>query len=103
MEHYKIHIERTAAKDMRKIGKYISLILFSHILAGKLMIEINQKLQILKVFPEAYQVSHNYIDKSKIYRRAVVKNYSIIYYVLKEENKVVVTHIYYNKRKVFNF
>ena len=101
--NYKILFEKTAEEDLEEIYYYIINNFFSKDIANRLITEIYKRIQILKELPCAYPILYNYIDKRKEYRRIVVKNFSIIYYVLKEEETVVIVHIYYNKRKFFNF
>ena len=103
MSHYRILEKQSFKNDLREISNYIILNFSSVLAVKKLISEINSKIQNLKELPCAYPILYKYIDKSRDYRRIVVKNYSIIYYVLKEEKTVVIVHIYYNKRKFFNF
>jgi len=99
---YKIIIKSSAKKDINKITNYIIKNFKSNRIAEKLISEIRDKMLILQEYPNAYQTLFNYKYTDRKYKRVVVDNYSIIYYILEEQKKVVIVHIYYNKRNFFN-
>ena len=89
-------------KELKCIKSYIIKISKSVIVAENLIAKISVKLQILQEYPNAYQTLCNYKYNNRKYKRIIVENYSIIYYILEKQKRVVIIHIFYNKRKFFN-
>ena len=99
---YELYINETAKIDMKKNYRYIVKNFSSYIVADRIIAKINNKILILKHYPHMYPILYNHKEKVRKYRRIIIGNYSIIYYILEKQKKVVIIHIFYNKRKFFN-
>ena len=103
LSRYEVIIKDSANKDIEDIMTYIIENFKSFYIAENLLKKIRNKIMILQESPQTFQTLYNYKYKNREYKRIIVENYSIVYYILKEQKKVFIVHIYYNKRKVFNF
>ena len=82
-------ITQKADEDIFSAIAYIKNELFSVDAAKNLYAEIFKTIEDLTIFAEA----HTVISRSKhVYRRAMVNNYKLIYYV--EDNTVVIARLY---------
>ena len=102
LKQYEIIIKNSANKDLNQISKYIIDNFKSINIAEKLLARINKRISILQEYPNAFQTLNNYQYKGYKCKRLVVENYSIIYYILEEQKKVIIIHVFYNKRNFFN-
>lgn len=103
MNYYSIILNKSAYIDFEEIYKYIYTNFNSKSIADKIIDKISNKILFLKEFPYAFQKLEKYKFDGQICRRVIVGNYSIIYYILEGQKKVVIVYIYYNKRNFFNF
>jgi len=82
-------ITQKADEDIFSAIEYIKNELFNVDAARNLYVEIFKTIEDLTLFPEL----HTVISRSKhVYRRAMVKNYKLIYYV--ENDTVIIARLY---------
>ena len=95
---YKVAYLPLALHDLLSIGKYIKEKLHNPQAAEDLAEEIVAKIENLKDFPYANRI---YLPLKKLkqeYRRMVVKNYLIFYWVDEENKTVTVARVIYSRR-----
>ena len=83
----------SAKDDIRDIYEYISNILLSVSSADKLIFEFEKRISALKSMPKLGSL---YGDT--IYRKIVVKNYIIIYYIDLEGDYIYISRVVYSRR-----
>lgn len=98
METYDIEVLEKADEDMRRLGKYISEELQNPAAAERITDKIWDEIERLAKNPYVYQV---YIPLSSLkqeYRKLLVENYHILYYVKETEKKITVSRVVYARR-----
>lgn len=99
---YKVVITLIAYKETRKIYNYLTEELYAEKAAKNLMRKIETKIQILEHLPKIY-VELEKVDKfGKKYRKIIINNYIILYFIDEEKQTVVISHIYYAKSNYIN-
>ena len=93
---YKIIYNLTAQKELLDIQYYITVILKEPKIANKLIQKILKSIEILQLYPQLFQK----IGKLKQIRRAVVKNYNILYSFDKIRKKVFILHFNHNSKNI---
>lgn len=86
----------SAKDDIKDIYEYISNILLSVNSADKLIFEFEKRISALKFMPKLGSL---YGDT--IYRKIVVKNYIIIYYIDLEGDYIYISRVVYSRRSFF--
>ena len=82
-----------ARSDMVEIVEYISKELFNPSAAEKLANEMIQTAQRLTEFPYISPIYHTIKPLKYEYRKLIVKNYILLYYVEENAKKVVVARV----------
>ena len=95
---YKIAYLPLALHDLLSIVKYIKEKLHNPQAAEDLAEEIVAKIENLKDFPYANRVYLPLKELKQEYRRMVVKNYLIFYWVDEENKTVTVARVIYSRR-----
>jgi len=95
---YNLIYKNTFKKELNSIKMDIIKISKSINIAENLLARIKKRISILQEYPNAFQTLNNYKYKDYKCKRLVVENYSIIYYVLEKQKRVVILHIFNNRR-----
>ena len=100
MATYEIEVLEKADEDMRLLGKYISGELQSPMAAERITDKIWDEIEKLAKNPYVYQV---YIPLSSLkqeYRKVLVENYHVLYYINETEKKITVSCVIYARRDI---
>ena len=95
MDKFAVKLYSNAASDLDEIYAYIAISLKEPELAEKLIDELEEAFFSLEYFPERGPFRQVGAYAGKKYRQLFVKNYVIIYKVLKEKKEVHVVTIRY--------
>ena len=90
-----------ARKDMVEIAKYISGELKNPVAANKIAEELVEAIDSLCVFPYANPLHIPTIPISPLeheYRKLLVKNYMVLYWVEEETKNVIISRVVYARR-----
>ena len=94
---YNIEFSTKYVLDVSLVLEYISSILFNPQAAVKLRKEINDKIEIIKTFPDGFPIFDTE-DKTKyVYHKVRVKNYYIFYYIDDSSKTIVLSRFIYCK------
>lgn len=99
---YKVVITLIAYKETRKIYNYLTEELYAEKAAENLMKKIEIKIQMLKELPEIYSKVESADKFKRKYRKIIIKNYVILYFIDEKDATVVISHIYYAKSNYIN-
>ena len=95
---FKVEFLPSAEQDMLQITEYIAVEL-SNIDASKNLIrDLRKATDLLKTFPKAHPVYPTPKPLKRKYRRAVVKNYSMFYYI--DGESVKIKRVLYNRQNL---
>jgi len=97
MKKYKIQITPRASASIRKIVNDLKRFSSSSY-AAKVRLEIVNTVNKLKTFPESHQEFEEIITDGVVYRRALTKDYKIVFTVKEDVLKVVVIQIFHQHR-----
>lgn len=102
MNKYKIQFSKDARKDLIDIYSYIKYNLQEPVIAKKMIAKIREEINKLKDNPTIYSIiKDEFIKKGEI-RKIKVNNY-IVFYRVKENNKIVeIVRIMYGRRNWTN-
>jgi len=95
---YNLDISLAARKDSREILAYIKNKLFAPQAATNLADKFDECYKRLENNPYMYEVCRHPKLKELGFRRAVIKNYILLYQVFEENNLVIVNRIFHGKR-----
>ena len=95
---YQLEYLPIARQDMLEIVKYISHELFNPSAAEKLAIEMIEAAESLSEFPYSKPVHVTIKPLKQEYRRLVVKNYVMFYWVDEVEKRIVIARVIYIRR-----
>ena len=95
---YKLEYLPIAMRDMVDIAKYISQKLSNPIAAERLTNEMIESANKLTEFPYINPVYHSIRSLKKEYRRLIVKNYIMFYYVDESRKLITVARVIYAHR-----
>lgn len=95
---YRIEIAPTAMAELRRIVTHISKELYNPAAAAALLERVEACYERLEENPLVYEVCHDPQLKLRGYRRAVIKNYIMIYRVDEENGVVHILHFVYGPR-----
>ena len=101
-KQYKIIFTNDAITEMKSIFDYISKELYTPNAAKNLMLKIDESIENLKSMPNAYRIIKRYDELNLVYRKIIVKKYSIIYTINETEKKVYIIHLYHSKQDYLN-
>ena len=95
---YKLEFLPIAQSDMVEIVKYISHELCDPWAAEKLADEMVQSAERLAIFPYINPIHRTLKPLKNEYRKLLVKNYIMFYYVDENEKKVTIARVIYSRR-----
>ena len=93
MIRYKIIYVQEALDDLIRISNYIVLTSLGSNNAGKIIIDIENAIDSLNIFPERHPLIKTVFSNRIQTRRFVIKNNAVLYQVRLEEKLVVVLRI----------
>jgi len=95
---YNVLMSSDANNDLDKIFAYIANTLYSKQTANNLMREIHELILSLNVMPHRWSLSLDSVLARKGYRRAIVKNYVILFLIDENEKTVTVARVIHGSR-----
>ena len=95
---YKLEYLPIARADMVEIARYISQDLCNPSAAKKLADEMINAAERLTNFPYVYPLHHTFKPLKNEYRKLIIKNYIMFYWVDENEKKVVIARVIYYRR-----
>ena len=95
MDNYSVKLYARAIRDLEEIFKYIANNISEPLAAEKMIDALENAIVNLEYFPERGAIRQNGIYANKNYRQLFVKNYVIIYKVLKEQKDVHIVTVRY--------
>ena len=95
LDNYSVKLYARANRDLEEIFKYIANNISEPLAAEKMIDALENAIANLEYFPERGAVRQNGIYANKNYRQLFVKNYVIIYKVLKEHKDVHIVTVRY--------
>lgn len=99
MDKYTVKLYPGAYRDLDSIYSYIANSLSEPITADNMILAIENAILSLEQFPERGAIRKSGIYANQNYRQLLVKNYLIIYKVVKEQNEVHVITVRYAASK----
>lgn len=101
--NYEVYISKVAKNDIVNIYNYIKINLMSPDAAINTVKKIEESIKDLNFMPERYEkIGLEGLEYENI-RKLLVKNYIVIYRVIKEEAKVEVLRVFYSKRDIMGY
>ena len=98
---YKLIVTKGAQSELESIADYIAESLCNPLAALDFLDDIKKCYDLLSDNPLIYQVCDN-LGNGEEYRKAVIKNYLLIYRVDKNDNSVNILHFFYGRRDYFD-
>jgi addiction module RelE/StbE family toxin len=95
LDNYSVKLYARAIRDLEEIFKYIANNISEPLAAEKMIDALENAIVNLEYFPERGVIRQKGIYANKNYRQLFVKNYVIIYKVLKEQKEVHVVTVRY--------
>ena len=95
---YKIDYLPSAKEDMAEIARYISHDLQNPMAADKLAIEMVEAADGLSDFPYRNRVYQPIKPLKREYRKLLVQNYILFYYIEEEQKLVTIARAIYGRR-----
>lgn len=102
MTTYKLIFAPEFVKDLDETFSYISQMLTAQDAAVRLMKKIDDSIMKLKTFPEMYPLCDEPLDALG-YRKIIVNNYVMIYFVDYEKKNVNMLRCFYGKRDYLKY
>ena len=100
--NYNLVITKPAEKDLADILQYVSKDLSAPKAASDLLDDILKCYDNISLNPLMYALCDNDRLKSKEYRKAVVKNYIMLYRVDEEKQTIYIMRFIYGRRDYIN-
>jgi len=91
---YDVIVTKECEISLHQSCAYIKNVLYAEMAADRLLDRFEELIETLETSPFTYQKVERYEILDKEYRRAVIKNYIVIYEV-DEENKEVYLHKFF--------
>jgi len=95
---YQLEFLPIARQDMIDIARYISHELLNPTAAEKLADEMVDAAESLTEFPHINAVHNSIKPLKKEYRKQIVKNYVMFYWIDEKERKVIIARVIYARR-----
>jgi toxin ParE1/3/4 len=99
---YKLIITELAHQDLDKIVLYIAVELVSPIAAGNFLDEVDKCYCYLKSNPRMNGKCQNKRLEKEGYRRALIKNYLLVYKIDEESKTVSILRFFYGAQDYIN-
>lgn len=93
MTKYKIVIGIDAEKDFEEIKNYLLSVSYSQSVVTAFAEKIDKNISILKDFPRIGVVSNNIFYSGKKYRKLIVDDYIVYYYVCNKQKEVRIRRV----------
>ncbi|MBQ4515007.1 MAG: type II toxin-antitoxin system RelE/ParE family toxin [Anaerolineaceae bacterium] len=87
-EIYTYQIIADAENDIDEIVKHISVVLSNPEAAEKFLADLEQKLEQLCEMPKMGKIVENEFNKRKDFRRVIINNYDL-YYFINDEDRII--------------
>ena len=87
-EIYAYRIIADAENDIDEIVKYISVVLSNPEAADRFLADLEQNIEQLCVMPESGKIVENEYNRRKDFRRVILNNYDL-YYFVNDEDKII--------------
>lgn len=100
METYDIGVLEKADEDMRQLGRYISGKLQSPVSAERITDRIWDGIEKLAKNPYVCQVYIPLSSLKREYRKLLVENYHVFYYINEEEKRITVSRVICARRDI---
>lgn len=100
MKRFAVELTRTAKNDLEEITKYIAEKIQAPYIARQNLITLYDAIESLAYMPT--RCRRIYIKGTKLahFRRLLVKNFSVVYFI-SDDDKVVVVSITYSKKDIW--
>jgi addiction module RelE/StbE family toxin len=95
---YRLEYLPLAKQDMVEIAKYISHVICNPTAAQNLALEMTGAAEKLVDFPYINPVHRSMRPLDKEYRKLIVKNYIMFYWVDEVQKKIVIARVIYSRR-----
>ena len=95
---YRVHITRSAERDLRSAVDYMDQVLLNPSAADNLLTEAGEKIGELSSFPGKYALVDDPVLKAWGIRFTQAKNYLAFYTISDSENTVDIVRFLYGKR-----
>lgn len=95
MDKYTVKLYPRAYRDLDSIYSYIANRLSEPVTAENIIVSVENAILSLEQFPERGAIRKTSIYANQNYRQLIVKNYLIIYKVIKEQNEVHIVTVRY--------
>lgn len=95
---YKLEFLPSAQQDMVEIVRYISKELHNPIAADRLATKLLEAAERAAAFPYAAQIYNPIRPLKREYRKLVIKNYLMFYWVDEQKQIVTIAYVTYAKR-----
>ena len=99
---YKLVITELAHQDLGKIVSYIAVELVNPIAAGNFLDEVDKCYGYLKSNPWMYGKCQNKRLEKEGYRKALIKNYLLVYKIDEESETVSILRFFYGGQDYLN-
>jgi toxin ParE1/3/4 len=99
---YKLLITHLANQDLDSIVRYIAVELSSPAAAGNFLDEVEKCYEHLKSNPFIYAKSNDARLEKEGYRKALIKNYLLVFKIDETEKVVTVYRFFYGAMDYFN-
>lgn len=96
--NYKIHITRTAERDLIEAADYIEFVLYNPTAADALLDTAEDELRELEFMPEKHSLVNDPVLKSWGIRFTIINNYLAFYVIKEEEGTVYIVRFLYERR-----
>ncbi|MFV0520470.1 MAG: type II toxin-antitoxin system RelE/ParE family toxin [Lachnospirales bacterium] len=97
---YTVEYLPVAKNDMVGIINYISNDLQIPLVADRFADEMIEKIESLSLFPYSNSVYFPVRQLKKEYRKLLIKNFIVFYYIVEQSKVVTVARVLYNKRNI---
>ncbi len=95
---YEIVFSKTCLEEIEENCYYIEKVLKAEQAANRLRIKIMETIRKLKTSSKIYAKIEKTDRAGRDYRRIVINNYVIIYTIIEEDKKILISHMYYSGR-----
>lgn len=99
---YNIKFLDDANKDISDISRYIGVELCSPVAADRLVDKILSEITKLSDMPYMYGVYESPVPIKVEFRKFIVKNYAVFYYIDESEKVIKIAHVVYARRNFSN-
>ena len=97
---FEVLLSQEFCDEITGIYNYISEKLLASDTAKKQVERILEKVESLNIFPKRFSVAERIQRKNKVFRKMLVDNFIVFYYIEENKNKVFVVHVFYAGRDI---